>query len=204
MLDACAQLRLRRRDVVQRLRDLDHQLQKVVRAAVGQLALGERPDVLVGIDLRRVGREVLDMESRMTPSQLTQGIALVGRGVVEDHDHVPGQVSQQQAQELADLELPDVGQMQAVEEAQVLAPRAHRNTGDDRDLVPPVAMAVDRRATARRPGAKHRGNQEEARFIDEDDVGAQPCGVFFTRGHSRRFHLRIAASSRSRARRSGF
>jgi hypothetical protein len=35
-------------------------------------------------------------------------------------------------------------------------------------------------------------------------VGAQPCGVFFTRGHWRRCQRAIASSSRSSARRSGF
>jgi hypothetical protein len=35
-------------------------------------------------------------------------------------------------------------------------------------------------------------------------MGAQPCGVFFTRGQSVRFQHSMAASSRSTARRSGF
>jgi hypothetical protein len=35
-------------------------------------------------------------------------------------------------------------------------------------------------------------------------VGCQPCGVFFTRGQTDRFHSAMAASLRSRARRSGF
>jgi hypothetical protein len=35
-------------------------------------------------------------------------------------------------------------------------------------------------------------------------MGCQPCGVFFTRGQTDRFHVVTAASSRSTARRSGF
>jgi hypothetical protein len=35
-------------------------------------------------------------------------------------------------------------------------------------------------------------------------VGTQPRSVFFTRGHSFRFHRSIRSSSRSRALRSGF
>jgi hypothetical protein len=35
-------------------------------------------------------------------------------------------------------------------------------------------------------------------------VGAQPCGVFFTRGQSFRFQRSMAPSSRSKARPSGF
>jgi hypothetical protein len=67
-----------------------------------------------------------------------------------------------------------------------------------------VAMAQLRRLAAGRPGAAHGGDQEEARFVREDKVGAQPRGVFFTRGQTSRFQRSIARSSRSRARRSGF
>jgi hypothetical protein len=35
-------------------------------------------------------------------------------------------------------------------------------------------------------------------------MGCQPCGVFFTRGQTDRFHSAMVASSRSMARRSGF
>jgi hypothetical protein len=35
-------------------------------------------------------------------------------------------------------------------------------------------------------------------------MGCQPCGVFFTRGQTDRFHSAMAASLRSTARRSGF
>jgi hypothetical protein len=35
-------------------------------------------------------------------------------------------------------------------------------------------------------------------------VGRQPCGVFFTRGQTVRFHSAMAVSLRSTARRSGF
>ena len=41
-------------------------------------------------------------------------------------------------------------------------------------------------------------------LVDEDEVGPQPCSVFFTRGQSRRIHCSIRASSRSKARDSGF
>ncbi len=204
LLDAAPQFRPRRSDGVQRLGELDQQLQAVVGTAVGQPALGKRPDALVGIELRRVGREMLDMEPRMSPPQLTQRISLVGCRVVQQHDHVPGQVPQERAQEPTDLDLPDVGQVQVVEEAQALATRADGDAGDDRDLVAPIAMAVDRRLTARRPGAQDGGDQEESRLVDEDEVGTQPRSFFFIRGHSRRFQRSIATSSRSMARRSGF
>ncbi len=61
----------------------------------------------------------------------------------------------------------------------------------------------DRGLTHRAPGLPDRRDQEEARFVGKDEMGAQPCGVFFTRGQPARFQAAMAASSRSTARRSG-
>jgi hypothetical protein len=67
-----------------------------------------------------------------------------------------------------------------------------------------VHMAVKRRLAAGAPGLAHGRDQQEARFVEEKQMGSQPCGVFFTRGQSVRFQRSMASSSRSRARRSGF
>ena len=51
-----------------------------------------------------------------------------------------------------------------------------------------VKIVNDRRLAARPPGAADRWNQLEAGFVGKCDMGAQPCGVFFTLGQRRRFH----------------
>ena len=78
------------------------------------------------------------------------------------------------------------------------------NAGDRRDSVVPVAVTHHRGLAHRAPRFPYRGDQEEPRFVDKDDVGRQPCGVFFTAGHTVDFHWAMAASLRSTARRSGF
>jgi len=144
------------------------------------------------------------METVVAIQQCSQWVTLVGIGVVEECDHVTAQVSQQLAQEFAHLDLTDVVAMKPVVQAQVLVNRAYRYSGDDRDLVPLVPVPNDRRLTPRRPSPQHSRDQEETGFVDEDEVGTQPVGFFFTRGHSSSFHLSISSSSRSMARRSGF
>lgn len=69
----------------------------------------------------------------------------------------------------------------------------------------PVAKGVsqDRRFAARRPGAPDDGLGRESAFVLEDEPRALASRVFFTAGHRRRTHCRIARSSRSRARRAG-
>src|SRR4030065_1039956 len=82
--------------------------------------------------------------------------------------------------------------------------RADGDASDGRDAVVTIPMMQNRRLPHRAPGFADRRDQEEARFVDKDEMGCQPCGVFFTRGQTDRFHSAMAGSSRSRARRSGF
>src|SRR5512136_63387 len=81
---------------------------------------------------------------------------------------------------------------------------ADGNPRDSRDPVMTISMKHDRGLSHRTPGLMDRRDQEEARFVDKDEMGCQPCGVFFTWGQTDRFHFSMAASSRSMARRSGF
>ena len=82
--------------------------------------------------------------------------------------------------------------------------RTDGNTGDSRDPVMTIPMKHNRCLSHRTPGLVDRRDQEEARFVDKDEMGCQPCGVFFTRGQTDRFPSATAASSRSTALRSGF
>jgi len=108
------------------------------------------------------------------------------------------------AEEHADLFLPDVLEVELVVEAQAVSSRAYGDSRDDRDFVPLIAMTMNRSLASWCPGLDHIRDQQESGFVDEDDVGAQPRSVFFTRGQSCRFQRSMAPSSRSAARVSGF
>ena len=103
-----------------------------------------------------------------------------------------------------DLGVADVVSMAAEVEAEAVALGADGDAGDDRDAVVAVPVIHVRSVATPRPGPAQGWDQEEARLVDEDDVGTQPRSVFFTRGQSLRFQRSMASSSRSSARRSGF
>ncbi len=157
-----------------------------------------------GLSSGGVRRKVLEAETGHPTAEGADGITAVNLAVVPDDDHGPAQVAQQVPKKVTYLCVLDVLGMEAPIEAHAPAPRADRDAGDDRNLVPSIAMPDDRRLAARRPGPPHGRNQQEARFVDEDEMGAQPRSVFFTRGQASRFHCSMAASSRLRARVSGF
>jgi hypothetical protein len=185
----------------------DEMLQEVIDvlgAAVGQVALGQAPDPLIGIQLRRVAGEMLQTQTRMLPEQLVQWLAFMRWGLVQKHNHRAGQVPKQMAEEDAHLLPPDVAEPKLVIKAEILSLGTDRDPRDHGDSVSATAVVQGRSVAARGPGLDHVGDQQEAGFVGEDEVGAQPRGVFFIRGQSLCFHRSMACSSRSVARRSGF
>ena len=140
----------------------------------------------------------------MFPADFAQRLSLMGLGVVQKCDHRTSQVPEQMAEEYTYLLLPDVLEVELVIQTQAVPSRAYRDCRNDRDLVPPIAMAMHRSLAPRCPSLDDIRDQQESGFVNEDDVGTQPRSVFFTRGQSFRFQRSMASSSRSAARVSGF
>ncbi len=184
---------------------MSEQLVEIIRPPVREAAFGQAPHRFVRIELGRIGRKVLEVQARELAAEVADRIAPVNPALVPEQDDLAAQVAQQVAEELEHV---GVGEVLLEEEAPVEAKppahRTHRQAGDRRDFVPLIAMADDRRLAAGRPRLVDAGDQQEPGLVDEDEMGAQPPGVFFTRGHSTRVQCSIAASSRSTARVSGF
>jgi len=80
---------------------------QIVGSVIGQANLGVGPHGFIGVQLRDVGREECEMEAREAAAQRSDRFALVDRGVIAHHDHVPPQVPQQIAEKIADIGLPE-------------------------------------------------------------------------------------------------
>jgi len=203
-MDASSKAALGSLDVSKRAAKMTTHGADVVWATVGETPFGVGPDGFVGVELRGVGRQEFEMQSREPATDFPNPFSFVNAGVVPDHNDVPAEVAQQVSEEFAHLVVPDVLRVALEVQSDAPTPRRNREARDHGDAIMPVAMMNEGRLTARGPGLSHRGDQEEARLVDEDDVGTQPCSVFFTRSQSLRFQRSIFSSSRSRARRSGF
>ena len=137
-------------------------------------------------------------------ADLSNSVSFVNARVVPDDEDVPAKGAHQIPEEFADLVVSDVPHVALEVQADALTPGGDGDARNDGDAIMPVAMMNEGRLSARSPGLSHRGNQEEARLVDEDDVGTQPRSVFFTRGQFVRFQRSMTSSFRSSARRSGF
>ena len=78
-----------------------------------------------------------------------------------------------------------------------------RQSANDQEALPVKCFLQDRGLPAQRPCARSRGTGAHPAFIQENEGASFPAGLFFRAGHVVRFHLRMAFSSRSMARRSG-
>lgn len=172
---------------------------QVTALAIGQALLGQLPNPLIRIELRRIGREALQVEALRASAECTNQQATMGIAAVPENKDVATEVSEQLAQEVPSLHLPNIVGVELEVEVQPLAGRRHRNPRDGRHAVAPIAVMDRRRLADGRPGGGDGRCQLESRLVDKDEVGTQPLGVFFTIGQSRRRNRRISAWLRSNA-----
>ncbi len=203
LVDASPKTALGPLDIAKRAAKVTTHHRNVVGAAVGETPFGVGPDSFVWIQLRGVGRKEFEMQPREPAADFPDRFSFVNAGVVPEHDDMPAEVTQQVPKEFADLVVSDVVRVTSEVQADAPTPGSNGDARNHGDAIMPVAM-MNERLSARSPGFSHRGNQEEARLVDEDDVGTQPRSVFFTRGQFLRFQRSMTSSFRSSARRSGF
>jgi hypothetical protein len=141
----------------------------VERTAVGEFAFGERPNTLIGIELRRVSRKVFDAQAPVPAEEFPERCPVVRRGVVQQNDDRTPEVAQQFAEEKTHFFLPDVVEVKQRVEAEVLSLGADRDSGDDGDFVPAsLPMTLKGGAALRCPSPDHQGSQQKARFIGKN------------------------------------
>lgn len=203
-MNASAEIALRVADSLECVGELSVEFVDAIGPAVGEGRLGQAPHPLVGVEVGRTGRQPHQVQAGKGATQLLDRGTAVDRQVVPDDEDVTPKVTQQMPEEITHLGATNVVAMETGVQAEPPTYRADRQPGDHRNAVAPIAMAGHRCLPLRCPGLEQGRDQLESALVDEDDVGTQPCGVFFTSGHVSRLNLSMACSSRSTARRWGF
>jgi hypothetical protein len=167
--DAAAQSFGRASDLIDGSDDGPHQLVHVERTTVGEVAFCQRPNVLVGIEVGRVGWKVLDVQARVAAEELGERRSGVRGGIVQQNDDRAAKVAQQFLEEEDDFFLPDVVEEKQVVEAQAMSLGAEGDSRDDGDFIPAsLAMVEKGSGTLGSPSSHHQRSQEEARFIGKN------------------------------------
>lgn len=103
---------------------------EVVGSAVGEPLLRLRPHALIGIELRGIGREELEVQARAAAAQAVERLALVDVVVVPKDDDLAAQVTEHVPHECHDFGALDVLAVPAEVEADAVAHRAQRDARD--------------------------------------------------------------------------
>lgn len=177
----------------------NHQFGDIVSLAIREPLFGQLPDSLVGVELRCIGRKALQVNPLGASAEFAHELTAMGISAVPQDEDVAADLAKQLSEEVAGLELSDVLGVKLKVKVQSLAMRGNRDPRDDGDPVAPIDVMNRGGLADGRPGAGDRRSQLEARFVGEDEVGAQPFGVFFTRGQSSRMKRRISVLLRSSA-----
>jgi hypothetical protein len=181
-----------------------HQFRGCVRPAVGQKPLEMIPDTFVRVEFGSVRRKRNQVQTGRAPQKLPDGIPPMSLAVIQKNDHMTPNLPQQMAKEGRDFFALDIVFIEVTVQSTMKTLPADGDPGDRRDAIVAITMTQDGRLAHGAPRLPDRRDQEEARFVDKNEMGCQPRGFFFTRGQTDRFHSAMATSLRSMARRSGF
>lgn len=176
-----------------------HKVFDIGRTEVRQLtAFQMLPKPLVGIEVRRVGREWENVQARMLCYEPLNGHGAVTGNAVPEEEQRPPRVSQQLLEKANHLARAN---RTPVKPEVTLASEPDRRQG--RKFGPVEAVVQNRSLSARSPGFGNVGSQREAGFVLEQERSTRLLALFFMAGHSCCSHWSTLRSSRSRARRSG-
>ncbi|MFH1220877.1 MAG: hypothetical protein V1694_10545 [Candidatus Eisenbacteria bacterium] len=163
------------------------------------------PERLHGVELRGVGGKENRVDGATAATELGRGASMDVEAIPHEDDGRT-EFSAERPDEAEKVLGHDifVGQERKVK-SHPASPGRDGERRDHRDaLMGPPPLIKDGRLSHGGPGAAHQWGHEKPALIQEDERGFQPPGVFFIRGHWDCTQPRIAGSSRSRARRSGF
>jgi hypothetical protein len=155
------------------------QLSNISGDGIGQGAFHVIPDELIRIEFGSIGRQKLNMKSRMPLDEPCHTACTVHKTAVPKKDHMPPEMVKQVRQELDHLGCTNVAiGMKPAVQSQPMASGRDGEDGNGRDLGPISCAGEDWRLPPGSPGSCDGGHQQEARLVKEAQVGSKSYGFF--------------------------
>lgn len=108
---------------------------------------------------------MFNVETGMSPAKIVQRLTFVGRRVIQQHDHLAGEMAKQVLQEQNHLFLPDIVIEEIVVKVQPLPFRADGDAGDYGNFIPPIDMTMNRSLPYRSPRLDDVGNKQKSGLV---------------------------------------
>lgn len=155
------------------------EMSKISGNTIGQVSLEVCPNPLIGIKLRRISGEVNGMDSRISFKESLGEFGFVKRAAVPEEEKRASDLAAEMPEKLSDLLAPNVSVgIKAGVEAETLSLGRDCDGGDRRDLCPFSGNNEGWSFSSNRPGPLDVGDKREPAFVEEDDAGFEPFGLF--------------------------
>lgn len=147
--------------------------------AVGDVSFEAVPDKFIGVKLRRIAGEVKGLDSSKSSKESFDDLGSVERTPVPKKDNPSLEVPKEMPEELDNLSSPDVlVGMEAGVKSEALLFGRDADSGNGRDFSPATCNGKFRSSALRRPRFPEVGNQRESAFVEENQAGPKPSGLF--------------------------
>lgn len=152
---------------------------QVSRDTVGQGPFQLRPDEFVRVQLRRVARKALHVQPPVMAQELPDRNASVDRAAVPQQGHRPFQMAQQVFQKTDNLVASNVFvRIQLHVKSQTSPPGRHADSRNGRHFSPASCCGQSWRLASWCPRFPDAWDQQEAAFIEKNQMGAPPFSLF--------------------------
>jgi len=155
-------------------------LNDVLWRTVGQRVFGFGPHKLIGVEFWGIGWKSMHMEPLVLANKLLDDDASVDGAAIPQQHNRSAQMAQEVTQESDDLHPGNIGCVETEVKSKPLARRGDGDGRDCRNSLPAVAVPNDRGVANRRPSLAHVRDEEEAAFVEEDEMGPKSSGFFLT------------------------
>lgn len=137
------------------------------------------PNQFVGVKFRRVSREVKGLDPRILFKDLPDKLSPVERAFVPEKEDFSGKVAPQVPDKLSDLRGSNVfvGVKTGVK-SETFSFGRDGDGGNGRDFSPASCNRKPRSSALRRPRFLNIRNQRKSAFVEEDQTGSKPSGLF--------------------------
>jgi len=144
-----------------------------LRRTVRQPTLALCPNMLSGIEFRRIFGKPLNMKPAFFCQNILDRPALMDQGLIPDKNHLPAEMMKQKSQKAGHIPALDIPGLEREVKPPVSAPGRNRKRRNDREPLPAVDMTDQRRPAPRRPCPPEKRDEHKTTFIQKDQMGAK-------------------------------
>lgn len=150
----------------------------IFMGAIRHVPFSVGPDLLHRIQLRRIRRKTMNLESATLMKEVANNLASVGPSSIPKQYHRPAQMAQQTSQKSHHIRAFDVMSIKTGIQSQPPKSGRYGQGGNRRNFIPPVTVPDYWSFTCRRPCFTDVGDEQKPALIEERQMGAMSFGVF--------------------------